>query len=143
MRKRGMKMKKSNYEIRYSPEKCPKGYSTHFFVSDKFIKFAKRQEIDREKYEEIGRDFIRASGWEDMKDDNPIFRNGVCSWDEDTGLLHHINVPGNAAGVALERGGDGWVYNPHNMDNIAQASAVLAIMISYLNDIESRIPEKD
>tara|TARA_Y100000034_G_scaffold111629_1_gene144871 strand:- start:1792 stop:2181 length:390 start_codon:yes stop_codon:yes gene_type:complete len=124
------------------PEDRPKGYGIYFFVSDKFIEFAKKQEIDKKRYEKIGLNFIPSSGWPNIKYSS--FRGGICSWVKNTGLLRHINVPGNVAGVALEESifespDYHNIYYPHNIDSILQTSAILAIMSHYLNDIESRI----
>ncbi len=137
---------KSTYTIHYWPRNKIAGFGVTIKISNEFLEFAKRQKIDKQKYEEIGLEIIQASGWKNLNYDFFEKTGGICNWVEgveNTGLLHHVRVPGNAAGVALEKGLDGWAYYPHNMDNISQASAVLGIMSHYLDNIESRMPKDE
>lgn len=135
-------MEKSNYQIYYWPKDGICGHSVTVEVSEEFIEFARKQEIDKKSYEEIGLGIIRACGWENFEKKDMSHEGGICAWEDNSGLLHHINVPGNAAGVALEEGAHGWAYHPHNMDYMSQAAAVLGIMSFYLRDIEMRLPRK-
>lgn len=129
-------MQRSNYRIEYWPAEGGNGHCVTVKVSNEFIEFAKRQEIDRKRYEEIGLNIEKACCLDG------ILEEDICEWEGETGLLRCINIPGNAAGAILEKGIDGWEYHGHNMSDISQASVILGIIIHYLNDIEMRIPRK-
>lgn len=135
-------MERSNCQILYWPKDGACGHSVTVEVSEEFIEFARKQEIDKKKYEKIGLGIIRACGWEKFGKRDISHEGGICHWEEDSGLLHHICIPGNAAGVALEKMAHEWAYRPHNMHYMSQAAAVLGIMSFYLKDIEIRIPRK-
>lgn len=138
-------MNKSNYQIHYYPIIKSHG-NLRVDVSNEFVEFAKKQKINKEKYEELGLSFIKLSGWPDYTKE--MIRHGpsggrICNWweenDVETGLLFFVNVPGNAAGLCLEDGADGWRYYPHNMDNMSQAAVALGIITEYLSEIELNI----
>ncbi|MDP2628656.1 MAG: hypothetical protein Q8P15_02035 [Nanoarchaeota archaeon] len=130
---------KSNYLIDYFPVQRAGGFHISFRISKEFAEFAKQQKLNHEHYEEIGLSAIRNSGWRDYQ---PLYKicNWVCENGNPTGLLHHVRVPGNAAGVGLEEDFDRLAYCSYNMDGPSQVSAVLAVMSFYFKNIESMIP---
>jgi len=141
-RKKTPRLGKAHHLIHYSPKPGICGHSVTAHVSNEFIEFAKRQKIGRRKYERLGLEMIRECGWPDFKYSDIQHAPRICGWVDRTGLLFYVNVPGNAAGVALEKGSNGWVYHPHNMDRQNQAAVVLGLMTNYLTEIEARIPRK-
>lgn len=57
--------------------------------------------------------------------------------------IEHITVPGNACGLDIDTGiglKDGeMVLNPHNMDNLRQASVVLAVFTAIMEILDYEI----
>ncbi|MFH1585582.1 MAG: hypothetical protein ABIB79_02355 [archaeon] len=136
---------KPHFFMHYSPVKKIAGYGVSVPVSKDFVEFAKTvKDIDKDYFERYGLECIRASGWPDFTRQDICHAPSICGWWEDTGLLHYINVPGNAAGIVLvESMPREWRYSPNNMDDITQASAVIGIMSQYLMQIMLRIPDSE
>ncbi|MBD3247227.1 hypothetical protein GF378_01250 [Candidatus Pacearchaeota archaeon] len=136
-------MNTNNYSIKYHPSKGTNGHSIMIGLSDDFVEFAKKQEINKEKYENLAEGIFQATGWPNYKKEDKWFHR-VCSWKEDeegkeTGLMFYLRVPGNAAGITLEKKSDEWGYYSNNLDYHTQAAAVFGVMSCYFEEIEACI----
>ena len=133
-------MKKSNFSIKYFPSQKLSGQGFEIDISDEFVEFARKQKLNKERYENLAREAYVFFGFE--KSLEFYVDRQICNWEGDSGLLHHVIVPGNAAGICLEEGLAGLSYTPNNIDSPNQALVLFRVMFHYLNDIELRIPNE-
>jgi len=127
-----------DFYYKYNPQKGPRGHSVRFYISKRWIETAKNlpdnvpsllEKIAREVCELYYPDWIK---------NNP--ERTICGWNEDyPTFLHHLEIPGNASGIAFEEGINGPAYLPHNMDYAEQASIVFAIMGRYDDFVRSSL----
>jgi|SRR3989344_1287110 len=131
-------MNDPDYKIRFNPVNRPKGFGFDVEVSDEFVEFARRQEINKKSYEDAAENAYKLFGLEASVEDYK--KRGFCHWDGDSGLLNRVEVPGSAAGICLEYfETDGWTYYPHNIDSPNQTLVLFAVMMKYIYDISSSI----
>ncbi len=137
-KKNNMGMGKTNYRIVYSPKQIIGGYGFHVYLTPEFCDFARQQEVDKERYERRGLEFLKASYFkEDISGLWPEGRR-ICNWDG--GLLTNISAPGNGCGLDLLLDDPhGPALYPNNIDSLYQQSALLAIVSNWLNDMELKI----
>lgn len=91
---------------------------------------ARKLSINRRANEDHAREIIRLHGF-----DPEEYSHSFCNWEEG-GLLHHLRVPGNAAGLALEINAGSPGYFPHNIDGLQQMSMCLSIITRYLGQVQ-------
>lgn len=127
-------LKQSNYIIFYTPRKGPGGHNVSIETTTEFCDFARKQETDKNHYEEIALSSMEANGFEKSVIEMSK-RDGICGWD--CGLLEKVIIPGNATCIVLSFDNpDVPAYRSCNVDSAMQASVIFSVMFSYLTEIE-------
>ena len=57
-------MNDPDYKIRFNPVNRPKGFGFDVEVSDEFVEFARRQEINKKSYEDAAENALKLDGEE-------------------------------------------------------------------------------
>ena len=139
-------MRRSNYRIMCGPTGHGTGnplWGLCVEITPEFLDFLRRQEPDREKYEELGLETLRKTGWPDMSREHvatQFSEGGICGWER--GLLTKIQVPGNAAGLYFEESPSSIKWSAHNLSSESQFTTLLVIINTYFFDMESHIPRE-
>ncbi len=135
-------LRRSNYHILYLPNDSNPSGNWHGFnveVTKEFCDFARKLKIEHEHYEDLTYDMIKVAGWPHISKEN--FSGPLTGWDG--GLLKHIIVPGNASSLVLSfELPDHPKYISHNIDDISQMSALMAVITRYILQVEYSIPVK-
>ncbi|MFH1332546.1 MAG: hypothetical protein ABIH63_04670 [archaeon] len=135
-------LRRSNYHILYLPNDSNPSGNWHGFnveVTKEFCNFAKKLDINHDSYEDLTYDMIRVAGFKSITREN--FKGPLTRWDG--GLLRHIIVPGNASSLVLSFDlPDQPKYISHNVDDVSQMSALMAVITRYILEVDYSIPVK-
>src|SRR3989338_4151083 len=119
------------YKIRYLPKDRPGCWGFTVLLPENFTYHARKLPINRQALEQYARETVKTHGY-----DLDLYSRQFCNW-EGGGLLHHLIVPGNAAGLVLELDTPhNPSYSPHNIDGQVQMSMCLATITRYLDEVQ-------
>jgi len=119
------------YRIEYSPRNQLSGFGFNIRLPQEFPEFVKPLEFNHDDYEEFTERMLEVHQFKTR-----LRRGEYCGWQD--GLLHHVQVPGNATGIAIDLAGiDRPIYLPDNVDTPVKMSVLLAVMTKYLTQVQA------
>ena len=136
---------KTPYQIYFLPNcKSPSsgGFGFSIDLRKDFVEFAKKQELDHERYEKDGRLILLGAGYNrDCVEELVNNWIGIYGWHQDySGLMVRASVPGwDENQVDLITSAGDYRLSSHNIDDSLQFAASFALVNNWLNDIVSRM----
>jgi len=136
---------KNPYQIHFLPN-CKSlssgGFGFSIDLREDFVEFAKKQELDHERYEKDGRLVLLGAGYSrDCVEELVSNWIGIYGWHQDySGLLVRASVPGwdeNQVDLITPHGD--YRLSSHNIDDSQQFAAAFCLVNNWLNDIVSRM----
>lgn len=127
-----------NYRIRYTINDKIPYHDISVEISEDFLKSLKNLDVNQEYYEKLAIDAMRSCNVDLMFIDLAK-KEAVCKWDG--GLLSKIVLPyGDASSLIIDYGTPyGDIYRSHNLNGHSQMAVLMAVITSYLSDMDDML----